>query len=268
MQVAAIAPRRDSAEWMRSVLFGILTIAAAEGESAQVGSHSSNTDDIDLINAHVTESQTLLQTYSQMVNATEQQLSGIPVNTLNAEVLNTNNAVSSTLPKEYNRGANEFNQIALSAIFNNKQVNNLGARINKLRDHAEDHTQSVSFLSHQVSTTMANLQNAEEHFNFQIDYLTTAMTDMNTWYNRAVIVNQRQQAAIDYTGSLLNHLETTLTQTCDMMRGLVDLLDDDATKEKLIKDINDINAKELADEVRRTDNGEATQVNADVATNK
>merc|ERR1719197_1993332 len=201
-----------------------------------------------------------------MDNATEKQILSIPVNDLNEEVLETSNAVSATLPKEYNEGANEFNQIALSAIFNNKQVNNLGARINKLRDHAENHSQQVSFLSKEVSTTMANLQNSEEHFNFQISYLTDAMTDMNSWYNRAIIVNTRQKAAIDYTGNLLNHLETTLTQTCDMMRGLVNLLDDETTKRRLLADINSINAEDQAAEIAMSDNGDATQVQSDTGT--
>merc|ERR1719443_1538605 len=214
---------------MRSVLIGLLTTAAAEAageiESALVDMGTAPPD-LAVINQDVETTKSTLTTLRKLINETEKQISTVPVNDLNAEVLDTNNAVSATLPKEYNQGANEFNQIALSAIFNNKQVNNLGARINKLRDHAEDHTQLVSFLSKQVSTTMANLENAMEHFNFQISYLTDAMTDMNTWYNRAVIVNQRQKDSIDFTGGLLNHLETTLTQTCDMMRALVDLLDD------------------------------------------
>jgi chromosome segregation ATPase len=206
-----------------------------------------------------------LSTIQQLINSTETQVNQVDVDGLNKEVLNTNKEVSADLPKEYNEGANEFNQIALSAIFNNKQVNNLGARVNSLRDHAETHTSKVSFLSQQVSTTMANLQNSEEHFNFQISYLTDAMTDMNTWYNRAMIVNQRQKSAIDYTGSLLNHLETTLTQTCDMMRGLVAMLDDDAAKQRLLGEIDNINSADQEAEIAATDNGSATQIGSGVA---
>merc|ERR1719443_1811901 len=202
---------------MRSVLIGLLTTAAAEAageiESALVDMGTAPPD-LAVINQDVETTKSTLTTLRKLINETEKQISSVPVQDLNEEVLDTNNAVSATLPKEYNEGANEFNQIALSAIFNNKQVNNLGARVNSLRDHAETHTSKVSFLSQQVSTTMANLENAEEHFNFQISYLTDAMTDMNTWYNRAVIVNQRQKDSIDFTGGLLNHLETTLTQTC------------------------------------------------------
>merc|ERR1719473_2130822 len=245
---------------MRSVLIGLLTTAAAEIESAQVDRAETQPTDLAVINEDVEATKTTLTTLRKLINETEKQISSVPVTDLNNEVLDTNNAVSATLPKEYNEGANEFNQIALSAIFNNKQVNNLGSRINRLRDHAEDHTQLVSFLSKQVSTTMANLQNAEEHFNFQISYLTDAMTDMNTWYNRAVIVNERQKAAIDYTGSLLNHLETTLTQTCDMMRGLVDLLDDDSAKQRLLGEIDNINSADQEAEIAATDNGSATQI--------
>jgi ribosomal protein S15P/S13E len=245
---------------MRSVLIGILTTVAAASDRELVDRAYSAPSDLTVINQDVEQTKNTLTTLRKLINETEKQISSVPVTDLNSEVLDTNNAVSATLPKEYNEGANEFNQIALSAIFNNKQVNNLGARINKLRDHAEDHTQLVSFLSKQVSTTMANLENSEEHFNFQISYLTDAMTDMNTWYNRAVIVNQRQKDSIDFTGSLLNHLETTLTQTCDMMRALVDLLDDEAAKEKLLADINAINAQDLADEVARSDAGEPTVV--------